>query len=53
MSGLRCIIPSISYGAVANSIKSRLGYFKGAEENPYGDGHSAAKIASYLINTGK
>jgi len=51
--GWNLVVPPLSVGEMADAVMLRLGYFKGAEENPYGDGHSAVKIASYLINTGK
>ncbi len=51
--GWNLVVPPFSVGEIADAVRSRLGSFKGVEENPYGEGHSAVKIASYLINTGK
>ena len=51
--GWNCVVPPLSVGGIADAVMLRLGSFKSIEENPYGDGHCAAKIASYLINTGK
>lgn len=51
--GWNLVVPPFSAGAIADAVMSRLWSFKGAEENPYGNGHSAVKIVDYLINTGK
>ena len=51
--GWNLVVPPLSVGEIADAVRLRLGSFSGAEENPYGDGHGAVKIASYLINTGK
>lgn len=51
--GWNLVVPPFSVGGIADVVMSRLGSFKGVEENPYGEGHSAVKIVDYLINTGK
>ena len=48
--GWNLVVPPFSAGGIVDAVRSRLGSFSGAEENPYGDGHSAAKIVDYLIN---
>jgi len=51
--GWNLVVPPFSVGEIADAVRSRLESFKGVEENPYGEGYSAVKIASHLINTGK
>ncbi len=51
--GWNLVVPPFSVGEIADAVRSRQESYKGVEESPYGEGHSAVKIASYLINTGK
>ena len=48
--GWNLVVPPFSVGEIADAVRSRLEYFKGAEENPYGEGHSAQKIAQHLVH---
>jgi len=48
--GWNLVVPPFSVGEIADAVRSRLGSFKGVEENPYGEGHSAQKIAQHLAH---